>query len=376
MQNRKKIKITHVTRFAYPYVGGIEAVVEQINKCLPKEEFEKEVYCCSNTEKSSVENGVKYHRFRYLFDFAANSISPQLFFGMIGLKTDVVHFHMPVIQNVVIWFILYHLGLLRYKKMIITYHGAIVGYDKYMKPFEGLYKYFYKKADLIHILSPAIIDSDEVLYKNKEKCIVIPFGIDLDNSTLKESLINGYNINEFSKEKTELLCMGRLVNWKGFNVAIDAINKIDNAILLIAGDGPCFDKYQQYINDNNLSEKVKLLGSVVKQNEKDYLFNSIDIFLLPTIQKSESFGIVQVEAMKYAKPVINTNLGTGVNYVSIDKETGITVEPENIEQLASAINKLISNDELRLQYGKNARKRIETLFNVEKIKEQYIGLYM
>ena len=64
----KKIKITHVARFAKPYVGGIEAVIEQINDSLPNENFEKEVYCCSNTEKSSVENGVKYHRFRYLFN--------------------------------------------------------------------------------------------------------------------------------------------------------------------------------------------------------------------------------------------------------------------------------------------------------------------
>lgn len=373
--SQEKIKITHITRFAYPYIGGLEAVVKQINECLPDEKFEKEVFCCSNTEKSSVENGVKYHRFRYLFDFAANSISPQLFFGMIGLKTDVIHFHMPVIQNVVIWFILYHLGLLKYKKMIITYHGAIVGYDKYMKPFEGLYKYFYKKADLIHVLSPAIIDSDEVLYKNKEKCMVIPFGIDKDNNFPKESLINGYNINEFSKGKTKLLCMGRLVNWKGFHIAIDTINKIDNAILLIAGDGPCFGKYQQHINDNNLSDKVKLLGSVVKQNEKDYLFNSIDIFLLPTIRKSESFGIVQIEAMKYAKPVINTNLGTGVNYVSIDKETGITIEPENVEQFTDAIKELISNNELRYQYGQNARKRVKLLFDISKIHSEYSKLY-
>ena len=143
MQNPKnnKKKITHVAKFAYPHIGGIEAVIEQINGSLPNEEFKKEVICCSNTDKSSIKDGVKYTRCRYLFDFAANSISPQLFLKMMFLKTDIIHFHMPVIQNVVIWAILYHLGLLRYKKMFITYHGSIVGYEKYMKPFWGLYKY-------------------------------------------------------------------------------------------------------------------------------------------------------------------------------------------------------------------------------------------
>lgn len=136
----KKVKITHITRFAKPHIGGVEAVIEQINESLPNDKFEKEVFCCSKTEKSSVENGVKYNRFGYLFDFAANSISPQLFFGMLGLKTDIIHFHMPVIQNVVIWFILYHLGLIRYKKMQITYHSDVVGYDNIMKYFVPLYK--------------------------------------------------------------------------------------------------------------------------------------------------------------------------------------------------------------------------------------------
>ena len=88
----KKIKITHIARFAYPHIGGIEAVIEQINESLPNEEFEKEVICCSNTDKSSIEKGVKYTRCKYLFDFAANSISPQLFFKLMFLKTDIIHF--------------------------------------------------------------------------------------------------------------------------------------------------------------------------------------------------------------------------------------------------------------------------------------------
>ena len=81
-----KIKITHIARFAHPHIGGIEAVINQINDSLPNEEFEKEVFCCSNTDKSTVENGVKYNRCKYLFDFAANSVSPQLFFQLMLLK--------------------------------------------------------------------------------------------------------------------------------------------------------------------------------------------------------------------------------------------------------------------------------------------------
>lgn len=75
--HNKRTKITHVFRYAYPHVGGIENVINQINELLPNEEFEKEVLCCSNTEKSSIENGVRYVRCKYLFEFASNNISPK-----------------------------------------------------------------------------------------------------------------------------------------------------------------------------------------------------------------------------------------------------------------------------------------------------------
>ena len=91
--------------------------------------------------------------------------------------------------------------------------------------------------------------------------------------------------------------------------------------------------------------------------------------------QSEAFGIVQIEAMKYGKPIINTWLNTGVNYVSIDKETGLTVAPENVEQLTSSINELLNNDAIRLQYGRNARKRVENLFDIEKVKTKYQNLF-
>lgn len=368
----KKIKITHVARFAKPHIGGIEAVIEQINESLPNEEFEKEVYSCSNSEKSSVENGVKYHRCNYLFDFAANSISPQLFFKMIGLKTDILHFHMPVIQNVVIWFLLYHLGLIKYKKLQVTYHSDVVGYDNIMKFFVPLYKYFLSKVDIIHVLSPNIIDSSKMIRNLKEKCVVIPQGIALDNQSDNSQKVR--EIKEKYFDKKIIFSLGRHVNYKGFLYGIQAMEKVENAVYLIGGSGPLTASLEEYIKEHHLENKVVLIGRINNEDLSAY-YQACDIYLFPSIMPSEAFGIVQIEAMKHSKPIINTWLNTGVNYVSVDKETGLTVEPENVEQLTKAINELINNDELRCQYGKNARKRVESLFDIEKIKRLYRDLY-
>lgn len=360
----EKTKVTHITRYAYPHIGGIEAVISQINESLPNEQFEKEVLCCSNTDKSSVEDGVKYNRCKYLFEFAANTISPEFIWKLSRVDTDIIHYHMPFIFAVIAHFI----ARPKYKKMYITYHGAIVGYDEVMKPFWGIYKYFYKIADKIHVLSPTVIDSDSILLNNKEKCEVIPFGIDTNIEYDKEEV---KKIKEKYKNKKIILAIGRLVNFKGFQYIIDAMKQVKNAVLFIIGDGPLKISFENYITENNLQEKIILLGAISNKKIKNNYIQASDIFILSSIRKSEAFGIVQLEAMRYGKPVINTNLGTGVNYVSINNETGLTVEPKNSTALASAIKTLLEDDTLRAKLGQNARRRVEMLFDIDRIKYQY-----
>lgn len=361
-----KTKITHVTRYAYPHIGGIEAVISQINDSLPNEDFEKEVLCCSNSEKSSFENGVKYNRCKFLFEFAANTISPEFIWKLSRVNTDILHYHMPFIFAVIAHFI----ARPKYKKLYITYHSDIIGYDKIMKPFWFIYKKFIKQADKIHVLSPNIIESSKIINPYKEKCVVIPQGINLEDKSNDEEV---NKIKEKYKGRKILFSLGRLVKYKGFIYGIEAMKKVDNAIYLIGGSGPLKKDFENYIKANHLEDKVGLLGRI-EDNDLDNYYKACDIYLFPSIMQSEAFGIVQLEAMKYGKPVINTNLGTGVNYVSIHNETGLTVEPKNSEELANAINKLLNNDNLRETFGQNARIRVEKYFNIAQIKHN-ISLY-
>lgn len=361
-----KTKITHVTRYAYPHIGGIEAVISQINDSLPNEDFEKEVLCCSNSEKSSFENGVKYNRCKFLFEFAANTISPEFIWKLSRVNTDILHYHMPFIFAVIAHFI----ARPKYKKLYITYHSDIIGYDKIMKPFWFIYKKFIKQADKIHVLSPNIIESSKIINPYKEKCVVIPQGINLEDKSNDEEV---NKIKEKYKGRKILFSLGRLVKYKGFIYGIEAMKKVDNAIYLIGGSGPLKKDFENYIKANHLEDKVGLLGRI-EDNDLDNYYKACDIYLFPSIMQSEAFGIVQLEAMKYGKPVINTNLGTGVNYVSIHNETGLTVEPKNSEQLANAINKLLNDDKLRETLGQNARIRVEKYFNIAQIKHN-ISLY-
>lgn len=362
----RKTRITHVTRFAKPHNGGIESFIEMFNSCVDNGDFEIDVLCNSNDVSSSEdEKGVRYHRAKYLFDFAANSFSLEYIWKLSKVNTDVIIYHMPCIFAVIAHF----LARPKYKKMIVCYHSDIVGYDKIMKPFWRVYKHFLNKADIIHVQSPQMIDNSMVK-DFKDKAVMIPYFID---TTARFDDESAEKIKKSVNGKKIIFALGRHVKYKGFQYLIEAMKNVENAVLLLGGTGVLTEEFKIYIKENGLSEKIKLLGRI-KEEELDNYYKACDIFVLSSVLPSETFAVVQLEAMKYEKPVINTKLDTGVNYVSIDKETGITVSPKNALQLSDAINELLNNDELRLQYGRNARARAENIFDIKKLKEQYLGL--
>ena len=240
-----------------------------------------------------------------------------------------------------------------------------------MKYFWGIYRKFLGQADKILVLSPQAIESSNILRDFKDKCVVIPQGISLDYK-VDENKLNA--LKEKYKGKKILFSLGRHVKYKGFIYALEAMKNIDNAVYLLGGSGPLTETFRQYIKENNLQDKVVLLGRVADE-DMDLYYEACDIYLFPSVGRTENFGIVQIEAMRHSKPVINTCLNNGVNYVSLDKETGLTVAPENVEQLTNAINELLNNDELRLQYGRNARERVEDTFELKHVQKEYQEVY-
>jgi rhamnosyl/mannosyltransferase len=149
-----------------------------------------------------------------------------------------------------------------------------------------------------------------------------------------------------------------------------------NAHLVIIGQGPLEGTIRELINDMNSNSKITLITSSVSDEELKAWFYNCDFLVLPSIARSEAFGIVQIEAMAVGKPVINTNLGTGVPFVSINNKTGLTVEVSNVEQLTNAINKLWGNKKLIREYGKSARIRAKNEFDCNVMLSRYIKAYI
>ena len=117
-----------------------------------------------------------------------------------------------------------------------------------------------------------------------------------------------------------------------------------------------------------------MLGEVQNDELAPYYLAS-DVFVLPSIARSEAFGIVQLEAMSFGLPVVNTNLDSGVPFVSRHGETGLTVAPRDPQALANALNLLLARGELRVRFGAAALRRVKAEFTAELMAERTMALY-
>src|SRR5208282_387744 len=158
-----------------------------------------------------------------------------------------------------------------------------------------------------------------------------------------------------------------------FEYLIRAMAKV-NGELIIIGDGPLRGFLENEAQAIGVRSRVHFLGEVQNTQLSAY-YHASDVFVLPSVARSEAFGIVQLEAMACGKPVVNTQLDSGVPYVSLDGETGFTVEPRDSNALAVAISTLLDEHALRARFGAAARRRVEKEFNAELMARRTLDVY-
>jgi len=360
------MKILQVNKFYFPWVGGVEKVVQQIAEGLNgKNNFEIEILCCQSKGKGSEEmiNNVKVYRASSFGVYLGMPISFDFFkkYKKLIDNYNLVFLHYPF----PLAFIAYLL-FSRNKDLVIWYHSDIVRQkiaEIFFRPFHW---FAFKKAKKIFVSNPNLIKSSVYLRKFEQKCVVIPFGVDLEKFKLTEKIKSEAGLIQEKYGKPIILSIGRYVYYKGFEYLIEAAKDID-AKFLIIGSGPLKNKYEKLIKKYNLENKVFLIPPL--ENLSSFYY-ACDVFVLPSIAKSEAFGLVLIEAMACGKPVISTELGTGTSFVNQDGVTGFVVPPKNSQALAQAIKKIIENKNILEEFGKNAQERVRTNFSLEKMLEE------
>jgi glycosyltransferase involved in cell wall biosynthesis len=313
------------------------------------------------TTESTVD-GVRVIRVGTVAKIAAAPLSPALPLYIRRNPADVIHIHMPHPAAIPAYY-----AAARGTPLVITYHSDIVRQRLLGKMFGPILERALGRASII-CTSAQYRDSSPFLRRHAERCHIIPLAV-RPNDFARPDPDSVVAIRERYGPKI-LLAVGRLVYYKGYEYLIKGMRNVE-AALLIVGEGPLRASLEELARLQGVADRVHFLGEV-----KDIAphYHAADVFVLPSIARSEAFGIVQLEAMSCGTPVVNTSLDTGVPFVSLHGVTGLTVPPADSDALAGAINVLLDRPQLRASMGAAARHRVLAHFTVATMADATLAL--
>lgn len=231
---------------------------------------------------------------------------------------------------------------------------------------------FYKNAFVNIAVSKATHDLAAHLIKCKDvNLVTVQNGINLNRLPAVDKTRVQTLLNQYPENSEFVFCLGRLDLDKGHDVLIPAFKQVrdkrPNAYLLIGGDGPYRQRLTELCDTLKLNGCVDFLGNVSDADLSAY-FGLCDVFTLPSKSQNrwEGFGLVFLEANYYGKPVIGGNEG-GVPEAIANEETGLVVDPHCVTEIASAIIRLLENEQLREEMGQRGHERVLDYFNSERM---------
>ena len=223
----------------------------------------------------------------------------------------------------------------------------------------------YRRADCVIVSSPALA-AESALVRHARRVAVIPFGVTLERyEHVDEASRSRANRVVAAVPGPRMLFVGRLVYYKGLEVLLDAMARCEGS-LVIVGEGPLEGALRALVTEKRLGERVLFAGRV-SDADLPAFYQACDVFVLPSIARTEAFGVVQIEAMAAGRPVVSTNLPTGVPWVNQDGVSGLVVPPGDPAALGDALRRLLDDGALRQRLGEGARRRAQAMFSRERM---------
>lgn len=300
-------------------------------------------------------------------------ISPAYLMRLRSAASDLLQLHEPFPLGALGYLSLGRRARSRFGRMCIWWHSDVVRQRALRPLYRGLMTASLEAADAVLVATPNHIDSSEFLPDYRAKCRVVHYGVDPRSYALTSERAAQAADRRRHYGTRLVLFVGRLVYYKGVDHLIRAMRDVEGAMLLIVGDGPLRPRLEALA----ASEAPGRVTFVPPQSHPELvaLYHASDVFVLPSVACSEQFGIVQLEAMACGKPVVATNLPTGVTYVNRHRITGLIVPPGDGRALGEAVREMLDDRELARELGEAGRRRVATDFTVDGMVDSVAQVY-
>ena len=372
------IRVLHFGKFAFERAGGIERHVEVLARAQAAQGADVTVlaYTLDADAKPRRVDGVQIEPVFVRVRFSSQPLALGLLLRARQLARekpfDVVHQHWPdPFAHLVASLVPGRPAL------VVSWHSDIVKQRVLGPVYRTLAPLLLRKPDAVIGATKTHMASAQIdIFADTARRHVIPYGIDPAPFELTTAVNNSIATLHARYEGHPIVfALGRHVYYKGFDVLIRAMSRVP-AVLLLGGGGPLTPELTQLAErlSTESAGQVVFVGSI-PEDELPVYYHACDIFCLPSVATTEAFGIVQTEAMLCGKPIVNTNLGTGVNEVAPQGVCALTVQPEDDEALAQALNTLIESPESARTLGEAGRERALDHYNVERMAVDTLALY-
>lgn len=370
------IYVLHAAKLFPPPYGGIETVIDRLTTglCEYDSTIKLDILATHPNVQSSLEfaNGrLSVNRIRSIAQFARTPIAPAYKRMLKESRADLLHFHFPYP-----WAELSFLTSGIKKPYIISYHSDIVKQKNLLKLWNPFMHRFLAGASKVVVASPHIIEDSPILHRFPlNKITVIPYGIDTAffNPDIESQMAAQTLRARLAGSRPLLFFLGRLVYYKGVDVLIEAMRNLD-AHLVIGGEGPLRSELEHATQVAGLTSKVTFAGNI-SPKELPHYYQAADLFVLPSTDTSEAFGMVMLEAHASGTPVVSTDLPTGVVFVNQHEKTGLCIAARDHRALADGIQSLISSPDRRRSMGAYAQSRARLEFDTRIMCKRYHDLY-
>lgn len=378
------MKIAHIVSTFPPYYGGMGNTCYYQARELAELGHEVTVFTPWRRERFKLD-GLKFkiHYLWPLLKYGNAALVPEIFIHLENF--DIVHLHYPFIGGAEIIFfkkIFSLLPIVLQYQMDFTLPGpfSLVS-SLYNRSFNW---WILEKVEKIIVSSYDYAKSSKylsyILQENKKQITEISNGVDPEffkPEKKNKNLLKKYRLSENDKIILFVGGLDQAHYFKGLNILLESFAQItpnfSQIFLLIIGEGNLRPKYEKLAEKLEITDKVKFLGKI-SQEELTAHYNLANLFVLPSINRNESFGLVLLEAMACGKPCLASDL-PGVRTVVDNHKTGFLVKPGQADDLAEKIEILLANNDLAKKMGEAGRKKVEEKYSWKCIAKKLEKLY-
>jgi glycosyltransferase involved in cell wall biosynthesis len=376
------VRILHIGKFFYPYQGGIENFLRDFATISSDEGISVSILAHQErpfqpTRTESMHGFEVTRTFTFgqaVYTPLAPSFPYHLLRKVGDFKPDILHLHLP--NPSAFWVLLLRLKM----PCVVHWHSDVVvtDTDKSLAFFYPFYQWFEMKllrqARAIIATSEDYLTNSKTLHPFRDKCHVIPMGLNpcrIYTPTTQEIT----DVKGKFGQQPMVLSVGRFTQYKGFQLLIEAAHEVPEARFVIVGDGTLREPMIKKVKQLGLEGRVFLPGHL-SERELHTMMAACDVFCLPSVERSEAFGLVLLEAMAFGKPLITIDVkGSGLSWVNQHGRTGLVVAEADPGKLAQVIKTLLSNANLRHEMGCNGNERMKRLFHIRNVAKEIFLIY-